>query len=334
MCIRQLLIKYFKLQQKNNFENFQSFSNKYINNDKLVEEINLMNNFKNNWRKKIGSILTKESFKIIEIYVNKYSDYTKVFVKVNHSFILENAPSLHTSSEILNFIFILTKKKYTWIITDIINKEYFPSMYRTVSEKDKYTIEDNTNNYYYDYKINYWKIKSMNIENLKKQYDKTCSMYRSNYIDRSYPMKYNYKEAINYARKYAINYNSEYKHFDNAGGDCTNFVCQCIHAGGINTTSTWKPYSNSWIRVNELYYYLTRKGIGVDDTSSKTYNTGSIIQFYTNTKNYFSHSGLITASLPNGDYLYCCHSYDKLDFPLSEVYPFYFDRIRVIKIMY
>lgn len=331
MCIRYLIKKYFNLQQKFNSKNLELFSKKYIANNKLTEEIILMNNFKNNWRKKIGSILSKESYKIIHLSINKYDEYIKVFVKINHSFILENAPSLHTSSEILEYIFILNKKKFTHEILDIINKEYFPTIYRNISQKDKYTKEDTNNS---NYKINYWKIKNFSIDHLKKQYDNSFSIYRSNYIDRSYPMKYNYKDAISYARKYALNYNNEYKHFDNAGGDCTNFVCQCIHAGGIKTSSSWKPYSNSWVRVNELYYYLVRKGIGIDNTTSKVYNPGSIIQFYTKEKNYFSHSGLITASLPNGDYLYCCHSYDKLDFPLSEVYPLHFDKIRIIKIMY
>ena len=327
MCIKYLLKKYFKVQQKFNQKTFEIFSQKYIASNKLTKEITLMNNFKNNWRKKIGSLISKESFKIINLSINNYTDYTKVFVKVNHSFILENAPTLHTSSEILEFIFILTKEKFNWLINDIIDKEHFPSMYRNISEQEEYK-----NNL--DYKINYWNIKIANIDTLKREYNKTCSIYKSNYMDRSYPMKYNYEEAISYARKYALNYNKEYKHFNNAGGDCTNFVCQCIHAGGIKTTSSWKPYSNAWIRVNELYYYLLRKGIGIDNTSSKSYNAGSIIQFYTNTKNYFSHSGLITTSLPNGDYLYCCHSYDKLDFPLSEVYPIYLDKIRIIKIVY
>ena len=93
-----------------------------------------------------------------------------------------------------------------------------------------------------------------------------------------------------------------------------------------------KPYSHPWVRVRELYSYFINNSLGKSVSPKETLEIGSIIQFYSSEKGYFSHSGIITEALANGDYLYCCHSYDKLDFPLSEIYPLYYDKIRILKI--
>lgn len=42
---------------------------------------------------------------------------------------------------------------------------------------------------------------------------------------------YNRQWAANYAKTYGPNPNSDYKYFGSDGGDCTNFVSQCIYAG-------------------------------------------------------------------------------------------------------
>lgn len=223
----------------------------------------------------------------------------------------------------------MSKNKNVWQIEDIINKEYYPSMYRTAAE-GKTILYSRKNKS----RIDLIEKKLYNLDNIKDIYKQFCSVYKSNYLERNYPQKYDYVSAVNYARKYAIVSNPAFINYDNKGGDCTNFVSQCLHAGGMPYNSTWKPYTNAWLRVNELYYYLIRRGLSKDDTSSGVYDIGSVIQFYTNKKNYFSHSGIITSSLSNGDYLYCCHSYNKKDFPLSEVFPMYFDKIRILKIVY
>ena len=72
--------------------------------------------------------------------------------------------------------------------------------------------------------------------------------------------RFNSNNAIAYARKYALEYNSNYIDFNDMGGDCTNFISQCLYAGGIPLSSTWTPYSNTWLRVNELRNYLINNG--------------------------------------------------------------------------
>ena len=45
-------------------------------------------------------------------------------------------------------------------------------------------------------------------------------------------MEYNREKAVEYAHKWAFERNPAYYNFEGIGGDCTNFISQCIHAGG------------------------------------------------------------------------------------------------------
>ena len=38
-------------------------------------------------------------------------------------------------------------------------------------------------------------------------------------------------KTIKYAKKWALSRNPKYYDFDSIGGDCTNFISQCIYAG-------------------------------------------------------------------------------------------------------
>ena len=149
---------------------------------------------------------------------------------------------------------------------------------------------------------------------------------------RSLNKGYDVKKAVKYAKKYALTRNKEYTDFSNNGGDCTNFISQCLDKGGLPYTNTWKPYSNAWLRVNELYYYIINNNIGYDVTKNKSYKLGDIVQFYSKYKGFFSHSGIITGITINEDYLYSCHSSDKLNYPLRYAFPIVYDKIRVIRI--
>jgi RHS repeat-associated protein len=84
-------------------------------------------------------------------------------------------------------------------------------------------------------------------------------------------------KAVNYARRWANSYNPLFPKF--LGGDCTNFVSQCLHVGGIGMdfwggsqwwlkrSSTHHGYkyswSTSWTVARDLYRYLIDSGRGV-----------------------------------------------------------------------
>lgn len=73
---------------------------------------------------------------------------------------------------------------------------------------------------------------------------------------------YNASAAIEYARRWTDNsggsstasYNPQYKAY--AGNDCSNFVSQCLVAGGFVTDNEWAPYNSCW-NTTWLRSYLT-----------------------------------------------------------------------------
>lgn len=309
---------------------FDSLS-KVIQNETLVNELINRNKFQDAWREKLGYKLSNEKYKILKLTIIKDNDIIKVCVKVAHKFKFSNYPNKIESSETQDYVFIIKKSSKGNIILDLCNKELNPTLYDKLLAIDSNYFNKNSQSRSLKERsrIEYFENLYKNIDKLAMEFHKSFTLYRSNYND-SPRGTYNPLAAVRYARKYALNYNPEYNSYGGIGGDCTNYISQCIKAGGIRTTNVWKPYSHPWIRVNELYYYLLRNGNGVDITKNKSYPIGSIIQFFSNKKGYYSHSGIITESLANGDYLYCCHSYDKLDFPLSEIYPLFYDKFRIV----
>ena len=78
---------------------------------------------------------------------------------------------------------------------------------------------------------------------------------------------YDREKAVAYARYWAYRRNPEYLDFSDLGGNCTNFVSQCLYTGSgvMNTTPTFGWYYNSpedrtasWTGVEYLYNFLTQ----------------------------------------------------------------------------
>ena len=79
-------------------------------------------------------------------------------------------------------------------------------------------------------------------------------------------MPYQRAKAVECAHRWAFGRNPLYGDFSRMGGDCTNFISQCIHAGGaaMNFTPVTGWYYRSlndrapaWTGVEELYRFLT-----------------------------------------------------------------------------
>ena len=80
-------------------------------------------------------------------------------------------------------------------------------------------------------------------------------------------ISYNREAAVSYAHQWAFNRNPVYYNYEEIGGDCTNFVSQCIFSGSgiMNYTPVFGWYyinanekSPSWTGVPFLFDYLTR----------------------------------------------------------------------------
>lgn len=128
--------------------------------------------------------------------------------------------------------------------------------------------------------------------------------------------------AVSYARAWAYLRNPDYYNFDLLGGDCTNFVSQCLFAGCsvMNYTPTLGWYYNSltdrapaWTGVNEFYNFLvSNRGQGpfAKQTSMDNIIPGDIIQLSNGNKYY--HTVLVT-KIENGKIYTASHTRDTLD---------------------
>ena len=137
---------------------------------------------------------------------------------------------------------------------------------------------------------------------------------------------YNKNEAVSYAKKWALTRNPNYYNFDKLGGDCTNFVSQCLFAGCkvMNYTDNGWYYSSlnkrstSWTGVEFLYDFLTaNKTIGPFGTIVPLYNVelGDVVQLGNANGNYY-HTLIITAIFEDNIYT-SSHTIDSLDRPLT-----------------
>ena len=137
-------------------------------------------------------------------------------------------------------------------------------------------------------------------------------------------MNYNAASAVAYAHKWAYSRNPRYYDFENIGGDCTNFVSQCIYAGcnvmnykpdlGWYYTSL-KSRSAAWSGVQFLYNFLTsnkEEGPFGHEAPLSHARPGDVIQLSFDGKG-FTHSLIIVDIImnpqPNG-ILVSTHSYD------------------------
>ncbi len=98
---------------------------------------------------------------------------------------------------------------------------------------------------------------------------------------------YDVDAAVAYADKWAMSYNPEYENYKDDGGDCANFVSQCLFAGGMPINAYWNPSASygsawvAWVNNNSLRNYLVNHGIGtyVKDPSESQISTGDLIYY-------------------------------------------------------
>ena len=134
-------------------------------------------------------------------------------------------------------------------------------------------------------------------------------------------LTYTPSKAVEYARKYCKNYNKNYANYANQGGDCANFVSQCMIAGGMS----FKSCSVSWIdghgclpRVADLKSCLTQKGWKHSKTRPSSFKAGYPIFSTTH-----SHAMLATGNAGSGVY-FCGHTNDRCDSTISSDIEYYY----------
>ena len=122
-------------------------------------------------------------------------------------------------------------------------------------------------------------------------------------------INYNRQKAVAYARRWALGRNPEFYDYNEIGGDCTNFVSQCVYAGiGIMN-------------------YNTDNGCELENLLP-----GDVIQLG-DENNKFYHSLILTAivrGFRGRRYYICAHSQDAYQ---RDLFSYRFESLRCIHII-
>lgn len=152
--------------------------------------------------------------------------------------------------------------------------------------------------------------------------------------------KYVRENAVSYARKFAFSQNSRFGNFAGIGGNCTNFVSQCIYAGGceMNYTPTFGWYyislderSPSWTGVEYFFNFITQNAdvgpFGRVATEDEI-EIGDVIQLGRTDEGYY-HT-LIVVGFDGEDPLVAAQTDNAYARPLST---YDYDYVRFLKIL-
>ncbi len=169
---------------------------------------------------------------------------------------------------------------------------------------------------------------------------KTYYEQKDGVVKRMYEVPYDREAAISYAREWAFKRNPKYYNFDNLGGDCTNFISQCLFAGsGIMNHKKifgWYYYSvnnrtPSWTGVPYLYNFLInnkKAGPFAEEIDRYYVSPGDILQLGNYNGNFY-HSQIIVET-DNDDVYIATHTDDAFMRPLST---YNYERVRFLRIL-
>ena len=147
------------------------------------------------------------------------------------------------------------------------------------------------------------------------------------------------ERAVAYARKYALVRNPLFYTFEGIGGNCTNFVSQCVYAGSctMNYTPVYGWYylspaerTASWTGVNYFYNFITsNREVGPygREVERPSLLPGDVVQLGREATGYY-HT-LLVLSVTEEDIFVAAQSDDALDRPLST---YEYDYLRFIHI--
>ncbi|WJE16684.1 amidase domain-containing protein [Halobacillus sp. ACCC02827] len=129
---------------------------------------------------------------------------------------------------------------------------------------------------------------------------------------------YDRRAAVRYADRWWDSYNPAYRHFD---VDCTNYVSQCLRAGGApmhgspaRSKGWWYgsgTWSYSWTVAHALRWYMSgaRKGLTATEVSSADQlSPGDIICYDFQGNGRFDHNTIVTRKDASGMPLVNAHT--------------------------
>lgn len=156
-------------------------------------------------------------------------------------------------------------------------------------------------------------------------------LYQANYSNAQkfkFTPVFDVSKAIAYAKAntdksgaYNKDPENKYNHaFNHYKSDCSNYVSQCLYAGGLNATDNWAPVYKgqnpkkvkggiAWAAVKELFAYLKSQGFEWEEVNSNLSNIykGDIV-FLHDEENVVGHATICTGINAEKKPFYCAHS--------------------------
>lgn len=134
------------------------------------------------------------------------------------------------------------------------------------------------------------------------------------------PYKYDRRRAVQYAERWWNDYNPQFKKFE---VDCTNYVSQCMWAGGApmrgypNRSRGWwyrdNNWSYSWSVAHALRWYLATSKTGLQAKEVKDPREllpGDVICYDFQGNGRFDHNTIVVAKDAKGEPLVNAHTYN------------------------
>jgi len=278
---------------------------------------------------------------------NSKGDYT---VKINEdcSMNFREYPGLESKSYAVEHVFVLTQTGGGWLIK---GHAQLDSLYDMVLGDDYiYPLWGEMKN---ARKVLAQRKQNMLAEN--QSYVRSRLASKSSKAAITWDNDYNRQAAVQYAQNWVGQRNTKkWPKYDNYGGNCQNFVSQCLYNGGIPMDYTgkyqWKWYgtavnnskqtrrgrSSSWSGVEDfLTYSRYNTGYGLVSKAGADYYTGEIGDvIHMGTSQRWRHTVIITKVMPGGDgktkdYLIASNTANVVNYPASA---FVYCRHALIKI--
>lgn len=161
--------------------------------------------------------------------------------------------------------------------------------------------------------------KNSNKEQMNKGFE-AKDLGEATHKERGGGFHYDRLKAVKYADNWWNRYNPQYKKFD---VDCTNYISQCLHAGGApmhgqpNRSSGWwfgsNNWSYSWSVANAMRWYLSGSKQGlrartVDQAEQLV--PGDVICYDWEGNGEWNHNVIVTDKDANGMPLVNAHTYN------------------------
>lgn len=118
---------------------------------------------------------------------------------------------------------------------------------------------------------------------------------------------YNPAAAIAYADRWAMSANTGSYVFHN-GVDCANFVSQCLFAGGLPQSSTWKPESVAWVNCQAQQSYFGSLYSAPVTASASTVKIGNPVYYDWTGDGHYDHTAICVGTDAAGNPIVDAHT--------------------------